>query len=79
MSASKKRWLIILNTSKIRLFFATATFLFESNFCKYFLKNFNLLELKRLIYLSYGMTQRGFDFNSIDELEEYLDRFEIKN
>ena len=32
-----------------------------------------------LIYLSYGMAQKGFDFNSIDELEEYLDKFEIKN
>lgn len=32
-----------------------------------------------LIYLSYGMAQRGFDFNSIDELEEYLDKFETKN
>ena len=32
-----------------------------------------------LIYLSYGMAQHGFDFNSIDELEEFLDRFEIKN
>lgn len=52
---------------------------FESNFCKYFLKNFNLLKLKRPIYLSYGMTQRGFNFNSIDEPEECLDRFEIKN
>lgn len=31
-----------------------------------------------LIYLSYGMAQHGFDFNSIDELEEFLDRFEIK-
>jgi hypothetical protein len=32
-----------------------------------------------LIYLSYGMAQRGFDFNSIDELEDFLDKFEIKN
>ncbi len=32
-----------------------------------------------LIYLSYGMAQRGFDFNSIDELEEFLDKFETKN
>ena len=32
-----------------------------------------------LIYLSYGMAQRGFDFNSIDELEEFLERFETKN
>ena len=31
-----------------------------------------------LIYLSYGMAQRGFDFNSIDELEDFLDKFEIK-
>ena len=32
-----------------------------------------------LIYLSYGMAQYGFDFNSIDELEDYLDGFVIKN
>ena len=32
-----------------------------------------------LIYLSYGMAQRGFDFNSIDELEEFLDKYETKN
>lgn len=32
-----------------------------------------------LIYLSYGMAQRGFDFNSLEELEEYLDGFEVKN
>ena len=32
-----------------------------------------------LIYLSYGMAQKGFDFNSIDELEEYLEKFIIKN
>ncbi len=31
-----------------------------------------------LIYLSYGMAQYGFDFNSIDELEDYLDGFAIK-
>ena len=31
-----------------------------------------------LIYLSYGMAQRGFDFNSLKELEEYLDNFVIK-
>lgn len=31
-----------------------------------------------LIYLSYGMAQKGFDFNSIDELEEYLDKFITK-
>lgn len=32
-----------------------------------------------LIYLSYGMAQKGFDFNSIEELEEYLDKFTVKN
>lgn len=32
-----------------------------------------------LIYLSYGMAQKGFDFNSLDELEEYLEKFIIKN
>ena len=32
-----------------------------------------------LIYLSYGMAQYGFDFNSIDELEDYLGGFVIKN
>ena len=32
-----------------------------------------------LIYLSYAMAQRGFDFNSIDELEAYLEQFETKN
>ena len=32
-----------------------------------------------LIYLSYGMAQRGFDFNSIDELEDYLSKYECKN
>jgi len=32
-----------------------------------------------LIYLSYGMAQRGFDFNSIEELETYLEKYETKN
>lgn len=32
-----------------------------------------------LVYLSYGMAQKGFDFNSIDELIEFLDRFPSKN
>jgi len=32
-----------------------------------------------LIYLSYGMAQKGFDFNSLSELEEYLEKFIIKN
>ena len=32
-----------------------------------------------LIYLSYGMAQKGFDFNSLDELEDYLEKFVIKN
>ena len=30
---------------------------FESNFCKYFLKNFNILGLKRLICTSYGFSK----------------------
>ena len=30
---------------------------FESNFCKYFLRNFNLLKLKRLICTSYGSSK----------------------
>lgn len=32
-----------------------------------------------LIYLSYGMAQKGFDFNSIEELIEYLDKYPSKN
>jgi len=32
-----------------------------------------------LIYLSYGMAQKGFDFNSLDELREFLDKFPSKN
>ena len=32
-----------------------------------------------LVYLSYSMVQKGFDFNSLAELEKYLDSFEIKN
>ena len=32
-----------------------------------------------LIYLSSGMAQKGFDFNSIDELIEFLDKFPSKN
>ena len=32
-----------------------------------------------LIYLSYGMAQKGFDFNSLDELEAYLEKFIVKN
>lgn len=32
-----------------------------------------------LIYLSYGMAQKGFDFNSLNELENYLEKFVIKN
>jgi len=32
-----------------------------------------------LIYLSFGMAEKGFDFNSIDELEEYLNNFVVKN
>lgn len=32
-----------------------------------------------LIYLSYGMAQRGFDFDSLDELENYLEKFVVKN
>ena len=31
-----------------------------------------------LIYLSYGMAQKGFDFNSIDELIEFLDQWPSK-
>lgn len=31
-----------------------------------------------LIYLSYGMAAKGFDFNSLEELERYLDKFVIK-
>ena len=33
---------------------------FESNFCKYFLKNFNLLKLKRLICTSYYLSKVAF-------------------
>ena len=32
-----------------------------------------------LIYLSYGMAEKGFDFNSLDELEEYLQSFIVNN
>ena len=32
-----------------------------------------------LIYLSFGMAEKGFDFNSIEELEAYLDKFVVKN
>lgn len=32
-----------------------------------------------LIYLSYGMAQKGFDFNSLDELEQYLQKYELIN
>ena len=32
-----------------------------------------------LIYLSFGMAEKGFDFNSLDELVEYLETFVIKN
>lgn len=32
-----------------------------------------------LIYLSYGMAQKGFDFNSIEELIEYLEKYPSKN
>ena len=31
-----------------------------------------------LVYLSYGMAQKGFDFNSLEELEEYLDKWPSK-
>ncbi len=31
-----------------------------------------------LIYLSYGMAEKGFDFNSLDELEEFLSQFIVK-
>ena len=32
-----------------------------------------------IIYLSFGMAEKGFDFNSIDELEDYLLSFEPIN
>ena len=32
-----------------------------------------------LIYLSYTMAMNGIDFNSLEELEDYLDKFEEKN
>ena len=32
-----------------------------------------------LLYLSYGMAEKGFDFDSLDELENYLDSFLTKN
>lgn len=32
-----------------------------------------------LLYLSYGMAQKGFDFDSLDELESYLEKFVTKN
>ena len=32
-----------------------------------------------LLYLSFGMAEKGFDFNSLDELEQYLETFIVKN
>ncbi len=32
-----------------------------------------------LLYLSYGMAQKDFDFDSLDELENYLEKFVTKN
>ena len=32
-----------------------------------------------MIYLSHAMAARGIDFNSIDELEDYLSKYECKN
>ena len=32
-----------------------------------------------LIYLSYGMAEKGFDFNSLEELENHLNKFLILN
>ena len=32
-----------------------------------------------LIYLSYGMAQKGFDFNYLDELEQHLQKYELIN
>jgi hypothetical protein len=31
-----------------------------------------------LVYLSYGMAQKGFDFNSLEELRIYLDKWPSK-
>ncbi len=32
-----------------------------------------------LVYLSFGMAEKGFDFNSLEELEDYLISFESIN
>lgn len=32
-----------------------------------------------MIYLSCGMAKKVFDFNSIEELEKYLEKFELIN
>lgn len=41
---------------------------FESNFCKYFLRNFNVLGLKRLICTSYGLSKMvGTQGSFVDE------------
>lgn len=43
---------------------------FESNFCKYFLKNFNVLGLKRLICTSYQSSKVAFTQLSLFESED---------
>lgn len=56
---------------------------FESNFCRYFLKNFNILGLKRLICTCYSSGEKGYILDverfsdsvseiSDEEIEDYL-------
>lgn len=56
---------------------------FESNFCKYFLKNFNVLEIKRLICTSYYSSKiiskelKGTGDIQSDECLNYLKESDI--
>lgn len=48
---------------------------FESNFCKYFLRNFNVLKLKRLICTSYASSNMlGTQVNLLDDTDKLLQK-----
>lgn len=48
---------------------------FESNFCKYFLRNFNILKLKRLICTSYASSKMlGTQINLFDDIGDVIKR-----
>lgn len=48
---------------------------FESNFCKFFLRNFNYLKLKRLICTSYSTsTVVGQQLSLFDEMDAPVER-----